>query len=99
MMLNVKFAEFKGIIGTEIRITTMIAFFLFVDLTVVILLGTKIIIPVNNLQFMLNPDIGNAYAIGRVYILILFTLSNCWVNTICGNDYKYFSNSSFKNRG
>ena len=66
MMLNVKIAEFKGIIGTEIGIAAMIAFFLFVDLTVVVLIGTKVIIPVNNLQFMLNPDIGNAYAIGRV---------------------------------
>jgi len=66
MMLNVKIAEFKGIIGTEIGIATMIAFFLFVDLTVVVLIGTKVIIPVNNLQFTLNPDIGNAYAIGRV---------------------------------
>lgn len=66
MMLNIKFAEFKGIIGAEIGIAAMIAFFLFVDLTVVVLLGTKFIIPVNNLQFMLNPDIGNAYAIGRV---------------------------------
>jgi len=66
MMLDIKLAEFKGIIGAEIGVAAMIAFFLFVDLVVVILLGVKVIIPVNNLQFILNPDIGNAYAIGRV---------------------------------
>lgn len=66
MMLDIKVAEFKGIIGAEIGIAAMIEFFLFADLVVVILLGIKVIIPVNNLQFILNPDIGNAYAIGRV---------------------------------
>ena len=66
MMLDIKVAEFKGIIGTEIGVAAMLAFFLFADLVVVILLGIKVIIPVNHLQFILNPDIGNAYAIGRV---------------------------------
>ena len=44
----------------------IIALFLFIDLVVVILLGSKVIVPVNNSQFAIDPEIGNAYAIGRL---------------------------------
>lgn len=66
MMLDIKFAEFKGIIGSEMGVATIIALFLFADLVVVILLGTKIIVPAGSTQFAINPEIGNAYAIGRL---------------------------------
>lgn len=67
MMLDIKIAEFKGIIGAEIGIAVIIAFLLFVDLVMIILLGSKAIVPLNNLQFVRNSDMGNnVYEIGKV---------------------------------
>ena len=66
MMLDIKFAEFKGVIGSEMGVATMIALFLFIDLVIVILLGSKVIIPLNNSLFTIDPKVGNAYAIGRL---------------------------------
>ncbi len=66
MMLDIKFAEFKGIIGSEISVAVMIALFLFIDLVIVILLGTKAIVPATNSMFVIDPEIGNAYAISMV---------------------------------
>ena len=66
MMLDIKSAEFKGTIGSEMGMALIIALFLFIDLVVVILLGSKVIVPVNNSQFAIDPEIGNAYAIGRL---------------------------------
>ena len=65
-MLDIKSAEFKGTIGSEMGMALIIALFLFIDLVVVILLGSKVIVPVNNSQFAIDPEIGNAYAIGRL---------------------------------
>ena len=69
MMLDIKFAEFKGIIGREVGVAALIALFLFVDLVAIILLSTKMIVPALNMQFATPPDLGNAYAIG----LLLYT--------------------------
>jgi NADH-quinone oxidoreductase subunit J len=66
MMLDIKSAEFKGTIGSEMGVALIIALFLFIDLVVVILLGSKVIVPVSNSQFAIDPEIGNAYAIGRL---------------------------------
>jgi NADH-quinone oxidoreductase subunit J len=66
MMLDIKSEEFKGTIGSEMGMALIIALFLFIDLVVVILLGSKVIVPVNNSQFAIDPEIGNAYAIGRL---------------------------------
>ena len=66
MMLDIKSAEFKGTIGSEMGMALIIALFLFIDLVVVILLGSKVIVPVNNSQFAIDPEIGNAYAIGKL---------------------------------
>jgi NADH-quinone oxidoreductase subunit J len=66
MMLNINVAEFKGKIGPDMNIAFMLALFLFADLVVVVLLGTKIIVPTSSYAFAIDPSIGNAYAIGRV---------------------------------
>ena len=66
MMLDIKSAEFKGTIGSEMGMALIIALFLFIDLVVVILLVSKVIVPVNNSQVAIDPEIGNAYAIGRL---------------------------------
>ncbi len=66
MMLDINFSEFKGKISMNFNLAFILALFLFADLVIIILLGTKTIIPVTNYSFIINPDIGNAYAIGRV---------------------------------
>ena len=66
MMLNINFAEFKGRIGPDMNIAFILALFLFVDLVVVVLLGTKVIVPTSSYSFVIHPEVGNAYAIGRV---------------------------------
>ncbi len=66
MMLDIKFSEFKGIIRSEMGVSTMIALFLFIDLLAVILLSSKIIVPLSTGLFAIDPEIGNAYAIGRL---------------------------------
>lgn len=66
MMLDINVSEFKGRIGTDMNIAFMLALFLFADLVVVVLLGTKVIAPTSSYAFAIRPGVGNAYAIGRV---------------------------------
>lgn len=66
MMLDIKFAEFKGLIGREMSIAALIALFLFIDLVAIILLSTTTVVTSEHLQFATPPDLGNAYAIGRL---------------------------------
>jgi NADH-quinone oxidoreductase subunit J len=66
MMLDIKESVIKNIIGSELSFAFFIALLLFVDLSVVIMLSSKIIIPVENGAFMISPEIGNSYAIGNV---------------------------------
>lgn len=65
MMLNIKFAEFKGRINVDMTFAFFIASILFADLVVVIICGTRIIIPIGNTEFAISSNIGNAYEIGK----------------------------------
>ena len=66
MMLDIKFSEFKGGVDSGMSFAFVMAFLLFIDLAVIILLGTKTIIPMGNIAFAIQPGIGNAYAVGRL---------------------------------
>ena len=66
MMLDIKFSEFKGGVDSSMSFAFFMAFLLFVDFAVIILLGTKTIIPMGNIAFAIQPDIGNAYVVGRL---------------------------------
>lgn len=66
MMLDIKFTEFKSIIGPEVGATAIISFLLFVDMVVVILLGAKVIVPTTEGVFAISSKISNAHAIGRL---------------------------------
>lgn len=66
MMLDIKFSELKGAATSEMTFAFFLSAFLFVDLVVVVLLGSKVIIPQGDSSFVISPDIGNAYAIGRL---------------------------------
>ena len=66
MMLDINFSELKGKIGSEMVFTSILALFLFADLVFIILIGAKIIVPKSAYSFAISPEIGNAYAIGRV---------------------------------
>jgi len=66
MMLDVKFAEIKSAATSEITFSFFLSLFLFVDLVVVVLLGSKIIVPQGDAAFAISPDVGNAYAIGKL---------------------------------
>jgi NADH-quinone oxidoreductase subunit J len=66
MMLDVKFTELKGSITSDMTFAFLLSGFLFADLVLVILLGSKVIIPGANVSFAISPDVGNAYAIGRL---------------------------------
>ena len=66
MMLDIKFSEFKGNIDSDMSFAFFMAFLFFVDLAVIILLGTKTIVPIGNVTFAILPDVGNAYAVGRL---------------------------------
>ena len=65
MMLDINFSEFKGRIGADMSFAFMLAFFLFADLAIIVLLGTKILVPTSNYAFAIQPETGNAYAIGH----------------------------------
>lgn len=65
MMLDIKFSEFKGSIDSDMTFAFIMAFFLFADLVVITLIGTKTI-PIGNADFAVQPDVGNAYAIGQL---------------------------------
>ncbi len=66
MMLDIKFTELKGAATSEMTFAFFLSAFLFADLVVVVLLGTKVIVPQGNAAFVISPDVGNAYAIGRL---------------------------------
>lgn len=66
MMLDIKFAEIKGAATSEMTFAFFLSAFLFADLVIVVLLGTKVIVPQGNAAFVISPDIGNANAIGRL---------------------------------
>lgn len=66
MMLDIKTSEFKNRVGAELTFSFFIALLLFVDLSVIIMISSKIIVPSGNSLYMISPDIGNSYAIGRL---------------------------------
>jgi NADH-quinone oxidoreductase subunit J len=66
MMLDIKVAEFRNTIGTELTFSFFIALLLFVDLSVIIMISCKVIVPAGEGAFMISPEIGNSYAIGRL---------------------------------
>lgn len=66
MMLDIKFTEFKGMLGAETGFAALIALLLFVDLVVIILLGTNILVPTSDSTFVISPEISNSHAIGRL---------------------------------
>lgn len=65
MMLDIKIAEFKSVIGKEGLIAVIIAGVLFTDLTAVILMKNQVI-PADNLQFALQAGTSDITAIGRL---------------------------------
>ena len=69
MMLDINFSEFKERIRSDMNIAFILSLFLFADLVVVVLLAAKLIVPTSNYGFVIQPEIGNAYAIG----LVLYT--------------------------
>lgn len=67
MMLDIKFTELKSTIGQETAITVTIALFLLIDIVVIILLGSKVIVPTNNNGiFAISTEITNTHAIGQL---------------------------------
>lgn len=67
MMLDIKFTELKSTIGQETAITVTIALFLLIDIVVIILLGSKVIVPTdNNGIFAISTEITNTHAIGQL---------------------------------
>jgi NADH-quinone oxidoreductase subunit J len=66
MMLNVKSAEVKGIIGQEMNFAFIMALFLFVDLVTIILLSSNNINVKSSSAFAILPHISNTHAIGRL---------------------------------
>lgn len=66
MMLDIKFSELKGMIGQEMAFAMLMALFLFIDLVVIILLSSNTIVTRTASNFAILPEIGNAYAIGRL---------------------------------
>jgi NADH-quinone oxidoreductase subunit J len=78
MMLDIKFAEFKGMVGPETGFAALIALLLFVDLVVIILLGTNILVPISETSFTISSEISNSHAIGRLlytYFVLPFQTS------------------------
>lgn len=68
MMLDIKVSELRGRMTSEMGFAVVMAVFLFADLAVVVMLGTKMIVP-NNVSyygFEISPHIGNANAIGQL---------------------------------
>lgn len=66
MMLDINFSEFKAKTGKNRSFAFIMALFLFADLIVIILLGSKTIEPVGISNFTISPEISNAHAIGGV---------------------------------
>jgi NADH-quinone oxidoreductase subunit J len=66
MMLNVNFAKMREASRKNLTVGTLVAFVLFIDLAAIIMVGTKSINLEQTGRFMMSPEIGNVYAIGRV---------------------------------
>ena len=66
MMLDIKLIKPKGAATSEKIFAFFLSGFLFIDLSLVIFLGLKVVTPYNSTLFVIAPSIGNVYAIGRV---------------------------------
>lgn len=66
MMLNVNFAKMREASRKNLTVGTLVAFVLFIDLAAIVMVGTKSINLGQTGRFMMSPEIGNVYAIGRV---------------------------------
>lgn len=67
MMLDIKFTELKSTIGQEAAITTIIALFLLIDIVVIILIGSKVIVPTDSSSiFAISTEASNAHTIGNL---------------------------------
>ncbi len=66
MMLDINVSELKAKDGLSVYVLSLMGVFLFIDLVVVVLLGTKVSVSSSSYSFAIYPDLGNAYAIGRV---------------------------------
>ncbi|RUP42036.1 MAG: NADH-quinone oxidoreductase subunit J [Acinetobacter sp.] len=84
MMLDVKFAEFTGKIRQEMTFAFVMATFLFIDLVIIVLLGSKTIVMAPS-GFAISTDLGNAYAIGRVlYTEFILPFQTCGIILFVG---------------
>lgn len=66
MMLNVNFAKMREASRKNLTVGALVAFILFIDLAAIVMVGTKSINLEQAGRFMMSPEIGNVYAIGRV---------------------------------
>lgn len=66
MMLDINVSELKAKNGLSVYVLSLMGVFLFIDLVIVVLLGTKASVPSSSYSFVTYPGLDNAYAIGRV---------------------------------
>lgn len=66
MMLDIKLSELRGKLDMDMWFAFVMAVLLFADLAVIILINKKIIVPMETSAFMITPELGNAYAVGRL---------------------------------
>jgi len=66
MMLNVNFAKMREASRKNLTVGALVAFILFIDLAAIVMVGTKSINLEQAGRFMMSPEIGNVYVIGRV---------------------------------
>lgn len=66
MMLDIKLSELRGKLDMDMWFAFVMAVLLFADLTVIILINKKIIVPMETSAFAITPELGNAYAVGRL---------------------------------
>lgn len=66
MMLDIKLSELRGKLDMDMWFAFVMAVLLFADLTVIILINKKIIVPMETSTFRIMPEVGNAYAVGRL---------------------------------
>ncbi len=79
MMLNINFAELKSRVGQEMTFAFIMAIFLFTDLLIIVLLGSKTITMAPS-GFAISTNIGNSYAIGRVlYTEFILSFQTCGI--------------------
>ncbi len=66
MMLDIKLSELRGKLDMDMWFAFVMAVLLFADLAVIILINKKIIVPMETSAFRITPELGNAYAVGRL---------------------------------